>query len=97
MRMNRVFYPVDLFKDISEEPGRNEEVDLRHERMKRALYYVITNDLTKTQKSYIILYYKHGMTISEIARKYGVNRSTVSRTITRAKEKIFRILKYYTF
>ncbi len=95
--MKRVFYPVDLFKSIAEEKSDSEEVMSRHLAMKRALYYVINNNLTKTQKSYIILYYKHGMKVCEIAEKYGVNRSTVSRTIKRAKEKIFNILKYYTF
>lgn len=95
--MKRVFYPVDLFKSIAEETSDNEEVMDKHKAMKRALYFVINNDLTKTQKSYIILYYKQEMKISEIAEKYGVNRSTVSRTIKRAKEKIFNILKYYTY
>lgn len=95
--MKRVFYPVDLFKSIAEEESGNEEIMSKHMAMKKALYYVINNDLTKTQKSYIILYYKHGMKICEIAEQYGVNRSTVSRTISRAKNKIFNILKYYTF
>ncbi len=95
--MKRVFYPADLFKSIAEEESDNEEVTSKHKAMTRALYYVINNNLTKTQKSYIILYYKHGMKICEIAEKYGVNRSTVSKTISRAKNKIFNILKYYTF
>lgn len=54
--------------------------------------WVLNRNLTKTQKSYIMLYYNDKKTIEEIAKIYGVNKSTVSRTIHRAKnnlEKIF--------
>lgn len=54
--------------------------------------WVVNRNLTKTQKSYIMLYYNDKKTIEEIAKIYGVNKSTVSRTIRRGKnnlEKIF--------
>lgn len=49
---------------------------------------VLENGLTKKQKCYIILYYKDNLTMEQIAAKYGVNRSTVSRTINAARRKI---------
>lgn len=56
---------------------------------------IINNSLTKTQKSYIMLYYNDKKTISEIARIYGVNKSTVSRTINRAKKNIYDVFPAY--
>ncbi len=58
---------------------------------------IINNDLTKTQKQYIIMYYMNNMKIHEIAHECGVNKSTVSRTITRAKNRIYERLKYTNF
>ncbi len=48
----------------------------------------ISDNLTKTQKRYIILYYKQNLTVTQIAALAGVNKSTVSRTINRARKKL---------
>lgn len=56
---------------------------------------LVDRNLTKTQKSYIMLYYNDKKTVSEIARIYGVNKSTVSRTINRAKKNIINIFPAY--
>lgn len=58
---------------------------------------IIKDDLTKTQKQYIIMYYMNNMKIQEIALEFGVNKSTVSRTIQRAKNRIYERLKYTHF
>lgn len=55
---------------------------------------VIRNELTDFQRDAIIAYYFHRNTISEIAALRGVNKSTVSRTLHRAEEKLRRYLKY---
>ena len=54
----------------------------------KLLAEVLKENLTKTQKYYIILYYRDGMTVTEIAELCGVNRSTVSRTMKRARERL---------
>lgn len=59
---------------------------------RRLLKEFINFNLTKVQKEYIILYYKDNMTITEIAKRYGVVPSTVSRTIKRARIKLYRAL-----
>lgn len=61
------------------------------------LHQIINDDLTKTQKQYIIMYYMNNMKIPEIALECGVNKSTVSRTINRAKKRIYDKLKYTNF
>ena len=55
---------------------------------------VIWNELTVLQRDAIIAYYFHRNTISEIAALRGVHKSTVSRTLRRAEEKLRRYLKY---
>ena len=54
---------------------------------------VLNDNLTKTQKRYIILYYSKGMTIPEIAALCDVNRSTVSRTLKRARERLKKAIR----
>lgn len=54
----------------------------------RLIREVLDGRLTYTQKCYIMLYYKDGLSMTEIADRFGVNRSTVSRTIKRARDKI---------
>ena len=65
------------------------------EKVKNSMLKVIKNELTPRQKEIIMLYYYERLGISEIAERLGVVPSTVSRTIKRAREKIYRFLKYY--
>ena len=51
-------------------------------------------ELTPRQRQTLELYFDQGMTIPQIARELGVNRSTVSRTLRRAKNRLYRCLRY---
>ena len=55
---------------------------------------VIEEELTPLQREALIAYYIQGQTIPEIARDRGVQKSTSSRTLHRAEEKLRRFLKY---
>jgi RNA polymerase sigma factor (sigma-70 family) len=55
---------------------------------------VIREELTELQRQTLIAYYFQEQTIPEIAAERGVNKSTVSRTLRRAEEKLRRYLKY---
>ena len=55
---------------------------------------VIEEELTPLQREALIAYYIQGQTIPEIARDRGVQKSTISRTLHRAEEKLRRFLKY---
>ena len=55
---------------------------------------VIREELTELQRQTLIAYYFQEQTIPEIAAQRGVNKSTVSRTLRRAEEKIRRYLRY---
>lgn len=54
----------------------------------KLLAEVLDNRLTYRQKCYIMLYYKDGLTMEQIAARYGVTRSTVSRTVKRARDRL---------
>ena len=55
---------------------------------------VIAEELTATQREVFTAYYLQEMTIQEIARMRGVNKSTVCRCLKRAERRIRRFLMY---
>ena len=55
---------------------------------------VIAEELTDTQREMLTAYYFQELTMAQIARDRGVNKSTVCRTIHRAENKLRRFLKY---
>ena len=63
---------------------------LQLQRVKR----VIDEELTELQKQTLMAYYFQEQTIPQIAAERGVNKSTVSRTLHRAENKLRRFLKY---
>ena len=55
---------------------------------------VIREELTDLQREVLTAYYFQEMTIPQIAEIRGVNKSTISRTLKRAEQKLQRYLKY---
>lgn len=60
---------------------------------KAAMARAIREELAEKQRAYMMAYYV-GMTMQQVAKKYGVNVSTVSRTIARARDHLRRVLRY---
>lgn len=69
----------------------NEEA---RERMKRNLRIARREELTDRQKQMLYLYYEREMTMEAIARRLGISKSTVSRTIARAERRLKHCLRY---
>ena len=65
----------------------------REIQMKR-VHRVIEEELTPLQREALIAYYIQGRTIPQIARERGVQKSTISRTLHRAEDKLRRFLRY---
>ena len=65
----------------------------RQEQLKR-LQRVIYGELTQLQRETVIAYYFQERSIPQIAEDRGVNKSTVSRTLKRAEERMRRCLRY---
>ncbi len=63
-------------------------------RLKRNLRRARDQELTPRQREMLALYYDQGLNMPQIARTLGVNCSTVSRTIRRARERLYRCLRY---
>ena len=55
---------------------------------------VIQEELTPLQRQTLTAYYFQEPTIPQIIAERGVNKSTVSRTLRRAEEKLRRYLRY---
>ena len=63
-------------------------------RLRRNLRRAREQELTPRQREILTLYYDRGLKMAEIAKRLDVNRSTVSRTIKRARSRLYRCLRY---
>ena len=63
-------------------------------RLKRNLSRALKQDVTPKQREYLMLYYGEGLNLREISQRVGVNKSTVSRTMKRGRQRLYRCLRY---
>ena len=63
-------------------------------RLKRNLTHALRQDITQRQRECMMLYYGRGMSMEAIAKELGVNKSTVSRTLKRGRQRLYRCLRY---
>ena len=63
-------------------------------RLYRNLRLAREQELTPRQQEVLALYYDQGLNIPQIAAQLGVNCSTISRTIRRARQRLYRCLRY---
>lgn len=87
LQLNHAAFEMWLQSD-----GADNLLDL--ERAKRMLPLVLDECITVTQRNYILKYYLEKMSTVEIANFYGVNKSTVSRTIHRGLDKAHGYLRF---
>ena len=64
--------------------------DVQLKRVRR----VMAEELTQLQRETLTAYYFEELSITQIARQRGVNKSTVCRTLHRAEARLRRFLKY---
>ena len=69
-------------------------LELPREVQIRRILRVMEQELTEKQLAYLQAYYFDEESFSQIARRYGVNRSTVMRTVARAEDRLRRHLTY---
>ena len=67
------------------------------EQIKNIIRKVIARELTPLQRELVKAYYYDGKSVTEIANIRGINKSTVSRTLKAARERIEKSMKYCTF
>ena len=63
-------------------------------RLRRNLRVARREELTPRQAQMLRLYFDEEMTMEQVGQELGVCKSTVSRTIARAKRRLKRCLRY---
>lgn len=63
-------------------------------RLRRQLRLARERELTPRQRQFLERYFDDGLSMREIAEETGVDPSTVSRTLRRARERLRRALQY---
>ena len=63
-------------------------------RLRRALRVAREQELTPRQREMLHMHFELEMSMTQIASELGVDKSTVSRTIARAKGRLYRVLRY---
>ena len=58
------------------------------------MHRVIRQELTRRERETLMAYYFEEQNIPQIARAQKINKSTVSRTLRRAEERLGRFLQY---
>lgn len=86
---------LDFDKKIAELSFDAENNSELIEKVKRTMAKVIRNELTPRQRETVTMYYYEGKGVSEIATVLDLDVSTVSRTLKRARERIYTFMKYY--
>ena len=76
---------------LRETAGDNSQ---RRERLKRNLRRAMKRELTPRQQEIMALYFFENRPMTEIAAMLGINKSTVSRTLLRAKRRLYQCLRY---
>lgn len=89
IRNNEFYGDLEVWRAVN---ASDNGADMR--RLRRNLRTAREAELTPRQRQMLHLYYDCNMNMSEIGRVLGVHKSTVSRTITRAKTRLYRALSY---
>ena len=91
---SEAFDPIDiasLCRWRQEESGDNRE---RIRRLLSNLPLAVQQELTPRQREILRLRFTGGMSVTAIAEKLGLNKSTVSRSLARSMERLYKSLRY---
>lgn len=91
---SEAFDPIDIASLClwrQEESGDNRE---RIRRLLSNLPPAVQQELTPRQREILRLRFTGGMSVTAIAEKLGLNKSTVSRSLARSMERLYKSLRY---
>ena len=94
--MNRLTFSLEVFGERAaraqfESHGDNERY-LEH--LKKLLRKAIAEELTESQRDAVTGFYFENLSVSEMAEQRGVNKSTISRNLRRAVDKLSLVMRY---
>ena len=88
--MNDLRFDFTQLAQWQQEGGDNSR---RMQRLRRRLPEAVM-ELTPRQRQMLHMQFQLGMTCTQIARELGVNKSTVSRCLRRARQNIYSRLRF---
>lgn len=91
---SEAYDPIDITSLClwrQEQSGDNQE---RIRRLLSNLPLAVQQELTPRQREILQMRFTGGMSITGIAKELGLNKSTVSRSLTRSVERLYRSLRY---
>lgn len=91
---SEAYDPIDIASLClwrQEQSGDNQE---RIRRLLSNLPLAVQQELTPRQREILQMRFTGGMSITGIAKELGLNNSTVSRSLTRSVERLYRSLRY---
>ena len=91
---SEAFDPIDIASLCL---WRQEESGDNRERIRRLLSnppLAVQQELTPRQREILRLRFTGGMSVTAIAEKLGLNKSTVSRSLARSMERLYKSLRY---
>ena len=94
------FYLTENFSFVDAETRANQVRYLVYDKEKKimdTLQEVMENELTEKERQLAVDYWSNNLSISEIAKKHNVSRSSFYRMIGEIKKKIDASLKYVLF
>ena len=91
---SEAYDPIDIASLClwrQEQSGDNQE---RIRRLLSNLPLAVQQELTPRQREILQMRFTGGMSITGSAKELGLNKSTVSRSLTRSVERLYRSLRY---
>lgn len=85
---------LELLREPAAPQQESDDIRQAREKLYRTLKTLIAEELTEPQKKCVMLYYFEKRKQSEISQELGVNISTVSRHLKRARRNLEHILRY---
>lgn len=94
-RQNRKWVPPEIQAAMEIWQGQDsEDNDIQMQRLRRNLKKAIDQELTGRQQTMLLMRYSENCSQTDMATRLGVDKSTVSRTLARARKKLARVLQY---
>lgn len=91
---NTPFDPIDIASLHAWRRSESGDNSLRLERLSHNLPLALEQELTPRQRQIVEMCYFQGMRVTDIAVELGLTKSSVSRTLRRARERLYHSLRY---
>ena len=87
-------FQADLYAYHKWQNMQGEDNRAEFERLKKILPVAIQQCMTEKQREYFLCYFVEGLNFNAISERYGVDRSTISRTLRRGMNNLYKCLRY---